>query len=115
MAMQKTLCWFISSKCSQDHSNFLKFKSSIAQLSFNLQKRFAGHSKWSNIKFKKMHIDNARAKVFGKLSMEIIQAVKGKLFHLFFKHNISKTFIIICKLFKYCNLTQLIFVFCNFN
>ena len=41
------------------------------------QERFAGHSKWSNIKFKKMHKDNARAKVFGRLSLEIIQAVKG--------------------------------------
>ena len=40
-------------------------------------KRYAGHSKWSNIKFKKMHKDNARAKVFGQLSREIIQAVKG--------------------------------------
>lgn len=42
------------------------------------QKRFAGHSKWANIKFKKMHKDNARAKMFGQLSREIIQAVKGK-------------------------------------
>ncbi|XP_057293816.1 probable transcriptional regulatory protein TTE1135 isoform X2 [Hydractinia symbiolongicarpus] len=41
-----------------------------------LQARHAGHSKWSNIKFKKMIIDNARAKVFGKMSLEIIQAVK---------------------------------------
>lgn len=40
------------------------------------QARHAGHSKWSNIKFKKMIIDNARAKVFGKMSLEIIQAVK---------------------------------------
>lgn len=43
------------------------------------QARHAGHSKWSNIKFKKMIIDNARAKVFGKMSLEIIQAVKGKI------------------------------------
>eukprot|EP00111_Clytia_hemisphaerica_P020987 TCONS_00061900-protein len=42
------------------------------------QKRYAGHSKWANIKFKKMHKDNARAKVFGQLSREIIQAVKEK-------------------------------------
>ena len=42
-------------------------------------KRHAGHSKWANIKFKKMHKDNARAKVFGQLSREIIQAVKGLL------------------------------------
>lgn len=41
------------------------------------QKRWAGHSKWQNIKFKKMHKDNARAKIFGQLSREIIQAVKG--------------------------------------
>lgn len=44
------------------------------QLNF---KRYAGHSKWANIKHKKMHKDNARAKVFGQLSREIIQAVKG--------------------------------------
>jgi len=40
------------------------------------QERYAGHSKWQNIKFKKMHKDNARAKVFGRLSLEIIQSVK---------------------------------------
>lgn len=44
----------------------------------NQQKRFAGHSKWANIKFKKMHKDNARAKLFGQLSREIIQSVKEK-------------------------------------
>ena len=43
-------------------------------------RRYAGHSKWSNIKHKKAHKDNARAKVFGKLSLEIIQAVKGDFF-----------------------------------
>jgi len=41
-----------------------------------LQKRYAGHSKWANIKHKKMHKDNERAKTFGKFSLEIIQAVK---------------------------------------
>ena len=46
--------------------------------------RYAGHSKWSNIKHKKAHKDNARAKVFGKLSLEIIQAVKGKLIFVCF-------------------------------
>lgn len=40
--------------------------------------RYKGHSKWQNIKFKKAHIDFARSKEFGKLSMEIITAVRGK-------------------------------------
>lgn len=43
-----------------------------------MQLRFAGHSKWQNIKFKKAHIDFARSKEFGKLTMEIITAVRGK-------------------------------------
>ena len=38
----------------------------------------AGHSHWANIKFKKMHKDAERSKKFGKLSLEIISAVKGK-------------------------------------
>lgn len=42
-----------------------------------MQFRFKGHSKWQNIKFKKAHIDFARSKEFGKLSMEIITAVRG--------------------------------------
>lgn len=39
-------------------------------------RRFKGHSQWFNRKFKKMHIDRARAKAFGKLSMDMITAVK---------------------------------------
>lgn len=38
----------------------------------------AGHSKWSNIKFKKMHRDIARAKILGRLHKEIVTAVRGK-------------------------------------
>ena len=38
----------------------------------------AGHSHWANIKFKKMHKDAERSKKFGKLSLEIISAVKGR-------------------------------------
>lgn len=41
-----------------------------------MQLRYAGHSKWQNIRFKKAHIDFARSKEFGKLSMEIISAVR---------------------------------------
>ncbi|XP_046847094.1 probable transcriptional regulatory protein Cthe_2075 [Xenia sp. Carnegie-2017] len=36
----------------------------------------AGHSKWSNIKFKKMHRDIARAKILGRLHKEIVTAVR---------------------------------------
>ncbi|CAB3978934.1 Hypothetical predicted protein [Paramuricea clavata] len=51
----------------------------------------AGHSKWANIKFKKMHRDIARAKILGRLHKEIVAAVResgpdptlnGKLEHL---------------------------------
>lgn len=45
--------------------------------------RYAGHSKWANIKHKKMHKDNARAKLFGRMSLEIIQAVKGEFIFCF--------------------------------
>merc|ERR1712137_1209461 len=68
-------------KSTSSYSNFFKKDgSSLAVLSTCQcqQKRYAGHSKWANIKFKKMHKDNARAKVFGQLSREIIQAVKEK-------------------------------------
>ena len=41
-------------------------------------KCMAGHSHWANIKFKKMHKDVERSKKFGKLSLEIISAVKGE-------------------------------------
>jgi hypothetical protein len=40
-------------------------------------KRMAGHSHWANIKFKKSHIDFARSKLFGRLAVEIITAVRG--------------------------------------
>ena len=43
-----------------------------------MQLRYKGHSKWQNIKYKKAHIDFARSKEFGKLSMEIITAVRGE-------------------------------------
>lgn len=43
---------------------------------FRMQLRYAGHSKWQNIRFKKAHIDFARSKEFGKVSMEIITAVR---------------------------------------
>ena len=43
-----------------------------------IQLRYKGHSKWQNIKFKKAYIDFARSKEFGKLSMEIITAVRGE-------------------------------------
>eukprot|EP00112_Aurelia_sp_Birch-Aquarium-sp1_P002271 Seg1248.2 transcript_id=Seg1248.2/GoldUCD/mRNA.D3Y31 product="putative transcriptional regulatory protein" protein_id=Seg1248.2/GoldUCD/D3Y31 len=44
--------------------------------STNFMKCMAGHSHWANIKFKKMHKDAERSKVFGKLSLEIITAVR---------------------------------------
>ena len=40
--------------------------------------RSAGHSHWQNIKFKKMHADFARSKLFGRLALEMITAVRGK-------------------------------------
>ena len=46
--------------------------------STNFMKCMAGHSHWANIKFKKMHKDAERSKIFGKLSLEIITAVRGK-------------------------------------
>ena len=39
--------------------------------------RMAGHSHWQNIKFKKMHADFARSKLFGRLALEMITAVRG--------------------------------------
>ena len=39
----------------------------------------AGHSKWANIKFKKMHRDIVRAKILGRLHKEIVTAVRGKV------------------------------------
>ena len=52
-----------------------------------MQFRYKGHSKWQNIKFKKAHIDFARSKEFGKLSMDIITAVRGE-------HNFNKLMLI---------------------
>ena len=51
-----------------------------ASLNFSrIQLRCKGHSQWQNRKFKKAHIDFARSKEFGKLSIEIITAVRGKV------------------------------------
>ncbi|XP_020629995.1 uncharacterized protein LOC110067058 [Orbicella faveolata] len=48
-----------------------------ASLTFSrIQVRCKGHSQWQNRKFKKAHNDFARSKEFGKLSMEIITAVR---------------------------------------
>ena len=47
------------------------------RVQLSIQRTMAGHSKWANIKFKKMHKDNARSKMFAKIAMEIISAVKG--------------------------------------
>ncbi|XP_032239794.1 translational activator of cytochrome c oxidase 1 [Nematostella vectensis] len=44
--------------------------------SLKIISRMAGHSHWANIKFKKMHADLARSKLFGRISMEIITAVR---------------------------------------
>ena len=41
------------------------------------RRSMAGHSKWANIKFKKMHRDIARAKILGRLHKEIVAAVRG--------------------------------------
>ena len=50
-----------------------------ATLTFSrIQVRCKGHSQWQNRKFKKAHNDFARSKEFGKLSMEIITAVRGR-------------------------------------
>lgn len=43
------------------------------------QLRWKGHSEWQNRKYKKAHIDFARSKEFGKLSLEIITAVRGEM------------------------------------
>ena len=50
-----------------------------AALTFSrIQVRCKGHSQWQNRKYKKAHNDFTRSKEFGKLSMEIITAVRGK-------------------------------------
>ena len=41
-----------------------------------VKRSMAGHSKWANIKFKKMHRDIARAKILGRLHKEIVTAVR---------------------------------------
>ena len=43
-----------------------------------IQFKLKGHSHWQNIKFKKADNDFARSKEFGKLSVEIMSAVRGK-------------------------------------
>ncbi len=48
------------------------------QSSLTFIRNMAGHSHWANIKFKKMHKDVEKSKVFGKLSLEIITAVRGE-------------------------------------
>jgi hypothetical protein len=50
----------------------------LSALTMTVMKRsMAGHSKWANIKFKKMHRDIARAKILGRLHKEIVTAVRG--------------------------------------
>jgi hypothetical protein len=44
-----------------------------------MKRSMAGHSKWANIKFKKMHRDIARAKILGRLHKEIVTAVRGEI------------------------------------
>ena len=53
-----------------------------ACFSTSILRCMAGHSHWANIKFKKMHKDVERSKKFGKLSLEIISAVKGNWIYL---------------------------------
>ena len=45
---------------------------------YRIQVRCKGHSQWQNRKYRKAHNDLTRSKEFGKLSMEIITAVRGK-------------------------------------
>jgi len=54
-----------------------------------MQLRYKGHSKWQNIKYKKAHIDFARSKEFGKLSMEIITAVRESGVDVKFNHRLE--------------------------
>jgi DNA relaxase NicK len=50
----------------------------LSALTMTVARRsMAGHSKWANIKFKKMHRDIARAKILGRLHKEIVAAVRG--------------------------------------
>lgn len=53
-------------------------KREIPLLFYN--RSMAGHSKWANIKFKKMHRDIARAKILGRLHKEIVTAVRGTVY-----------------------------------
>eukprot|EP00794_Sanderia_malayensis_P003418 gene3418-3909_t len=50
--------------------------SSAPQPNLQFIRFLAGHSHWANIKFKKMHKDVEKSKMFGKLSLEIITAVR---------------------------------------
>ena len=61
-------------------SKFVLFHESLrlSKLTMAVGRRsMAGHSKWANIKFKKMHRDIARAKILGRLHKEIVTAVRG--------------------------------------
>ena len=72
-------CSYLSwSRLAPSYNGGVRNRSSEEKLPLWQSERYAGHSKWANIKFKKMHKDNARAKVFGRLSLEIIQSVKGE-------------------------------------
>ncbi|KAK3733783.1 hypothetical protein QZH41_015106 [Actinostola sp. cb2023] len=50
--------------------------SDVKPSSLLMLKRMAGHSHWANIKFKKSNIDVARSKMFGRLAVEMITAVR---------------------------------------
>lgn len=61
-------------------SKFVLFHESLrlSKLTMAVGRRsMAGHSKWANIKFKKMQRDIARAKILGRLHKEIVTAVRG--------------------------------------
>jgi len=66
------LIWYTKNEINVTNKrSFLQRKTVLWQ-----SERFAGHSEWQNRKWKKMHVDNKRAKVFGPISLEIQQAVK---------------------------------------
>jgi transcriptional/translational regulatory protein YebC/TACO1 len=47
-----------------------------------IQRRFAGHNKWSKIRHKKAAADQEKSLRFAKLSLEIISAIKGTFINL---------------------------------
>ena len=47
----------------------------------NVQKRFAGHNKWSKVRHVKVVKDAERSMIFARISKEIQLSVKGKLYH----------------------------------